>query len=79
VFQGGRRPGFEIKCSDAPRPTKSMAIAQQDLRLDRLFIVYPGETSYPVRPGLDVVAIGDLDARLESLVRPRVRRSDRRD
>jgi predicted AAA+ superfamily ATPase len=68
VFAGGRRIGFEIKYSDAPRPTKSMAIAQQDLALDQLFVVYPGGTSYPLRPGLDVVAIGDLDARLVGLM-----------
>jgi hypothetical protein len=77
VFIRGRRIGFEVKYSDAPRATKSMAIACQDLRLDRLLVVYPGETSYSIRPGLDVVAIGDLDARLDGLLRGRPRKPSR--
>lgn len=40
--KGGRRIGVEIKWADAPRPTKSMRTAIEDLRLDRLFVVYPG-------------------------------------
>jgi predicted AAA+ superfamily ATPase len=75
VFIRGRRIGFEVKYSDAPRPTKSMAVAQQDLGLDRLLVVYPGNTSYAVRPGLDVVAIADLDGQLDDLLRERRRPS----
>lgn len=71
VFARGRRLGFEVKYSDAPRPTKSMSIAAQDLRLDSLLVVYPGDTSYPLRPGLEVVAITDLDARLSRLLKHR--------
>jgi len=71
VFIRGRRIGFEVKYSDAPRPTKSMAIAAEDLKLDRLLVVYPGETSYDLRPGLEVVAIRDLNMRLEGLMRGR--------
>ena len=65
VFVRGRRIGFEVKYSDAPRMTKSMAIAQHDLKLDRLLIVYPGEKSYVLRPGVEVVSIRDLDERLD--------------
>ena len=64
VFIRGRRIGFDVKYSDAPRMTKSMAIAQHDLKLDRLLIVYPGETSYVLRSGIEVVSIRDLDERL---------------
>ena len=73
VFVGGRRIGFEVKYADAPRLTKSMAIAQQDLRLDRLLVVYPGDVSYPLRAGVDVVAVRDLDSRLDALLRGRRR------
>lgn len=65
VFVRGRRIGFEVKYSDSPRMTKSMAIAQHDLKLDRLLIVYPGETSYVLRPGIEVVSIRDLGDRLD--------------
>ncbi len=67
VFVRGRRIGFEVKYADAPRLTKSMAIATADLRLDQLFVVYPGETSYPLRTGVEVLAIRDLDDRLDVL------------
>jgi len=69
VFVRGRRIGFEIKYADAPRMTRSMAIAQQDLTLDRLFVVYPGDVSYPLRADVEVVAIRDLEARLDAVLR----------
>lgn len=56
----GRRIGFEFKYSDAPRVTKSMRIALEDLRLDRLWIVYPGSTSYPLQDSIEVLSILDL-------------------
>jgi len=46
VMMRGRRIGFEIKFSDAPRMTKSLAIAQKDLKLDQAYIIYPGTTRY---------------------------------
>lgn len=42
INRGGRRYGFEFKYCDAPGTTKSMRVASADLRLDRLFVVYPG-------------------------------------
>lgn len=46
LFRGGKRWGFEFKCSDAPSMTKSMHIALQDLSLNGLFVVYPGRERY---------------------------------
>ena len=68
VFVRGRRIGFEVKYGDAPRMTKSMAIAQHDLKLGRLFVIYQGDTSYALRPGVEVVAIRDLNSRLDGLL-----------
>jgi uncharacterized protein len=42
----GRRYGVEVTFSEAPSVTKSMRIALQDLRLARLWIVYPGAEAY---------------------------------
>ena len=69
LFLRGRRIGIEIKYADAPRLTKSMAIAQHDLKLHRLLVVYPGEQSYRLRPGVDVIAIPHLRSRLAALQR----------
>ena len=57
----GRRYGMEIKCEDAPRTTKSMRIALQDLGLSRLFVVYPGATSYTLDENIEVLSIRELD------------------
>ena len=48
VTVGGRRFGFEFKVSDAPGTTKSMRIAMQDLALQHLWVVYPGDETYPL-------------------------------
>ncbi len=40
--------GYEFKYSDAPKITPSMRIACQDLKLDHLYVVYPGEATFPL-------------------------------
>ncbi len=54
----GRRVGVEIKRVDAPRRTRSMAVALNDLRLDALYVVYPGETRYLVDDRIAAVPAG---------------------
>lgn len=61
VLHRGKRWGFEFKCSDAPRATRSMRIAMSDLGLDHLWVVYPGATGYPLGRGVDVVPASELD------------------
>jgi len=56
LLRGGKRYGVEVKHADAPRLTKSMAIAQHDLGLERLFVVYPGSEAYAL--GKHAVALG---------------------
>jgi len=67
LFRGGRRYGLEMKCSDAPERTKSMDIAIADLRLDSLWVVYPGRRSYSLGPNIEVLSILDLPDRLRKL------------
>jgi hypothetical protein len=66
-MRGGKRYGFEMKLSDDPTTTKSMRIALDDLKLTRLFVIYPGRESYSLDDRVDVVSILDLPARLERL------------
>lgn len=42
----GHRWGFEFKCTDAPRTTKSMRVTTNDLGLHHLWVVYPGDVEY---------------------------------
>jgi uncharacterized protein len=46
VFRNGRRIGFEFKFADAPKMGPMIRAAVNDLRLDKLWIVYPGENRY---------------------------------
>ncbi len=43
-----RRLGFEFKYSDTPRTTKSMHVALADLKLDHLYVVHPGQHTFPL-------------------------------
>lgn len=66
VIQGGRRLGFEFKYQDAPTTSRSMHTIIEELNLERLWIVYPGETAYPLRDRIDVVPLSKLDRVLRS-------------
>ena len=48
LLRKGRRWGFEFKCTDAPRTTKSMHIVSEDLGLAHLWVLYPGNQEYPL-------------------------------
>ena len=48
VVRGRRRLGFEVKRTTAPQVTSSMRAALDDLKLDRLDIIYAGEHSFPM-------------------------------
>ena len=60
LFKGDRRIGVEFKRMDAPRMTPSMLIAIDDLKLDALYVVYPGERRYAVAHGIEAVPLGAL-------------------
>jgi len=57
MLRSGRRIGVEFKRSDAPVVTKSMRIAIEDLRLDALYVVYPGAQRYPMGEGVEAVPV----------------------
>ena len=58
LLVGGRRVGVEIKRVDSPRRTRSMAIALNDLRLDALYVVYPGDVPYAIDDRIAAVPAG---------------------
>ncbi len=61
LVRGGRRWGFEFKFGDAPRTTKSMRVAIEDLALSRLFVVYPGDTHYVLDDHIEVAGLTHLE------------------
>ncbi|MGD0309961.1 MAG: ATP-binding protein [Acidobacteriota bacterium] len=58
----GRRYGVEMKFQDAPRLSPSMRIALEDLRLDHLTVIYPGEVRYALGDCVSVVPLAELAA-----------------
>lgn len=69
LLRKGRRWGFEFKCSEAPATTKSMHIALEDLKLDHLWVVYPGTLRYPLTDKITALPLRDI-AGLELLASP---------
>ncbi|MBL0941221.1 MAG: ATP-binding protein [Alphaproteobacteria bacterium] len=57
VIKGSQRHGFEFKYSEAPKVTKSMYIAMEDLKLDSLTIITPGERSYALEKEIKVQSL----------------------
>jgi len=66
----GKRYGFEFKYADAPGSTRSMRVALEDLRLDHLWVVYPGEEGYDVDARISVVPVAGCFALAEALREP---------
>ncbi|MFI5457902.1 MAG: ATP-binding protein [Isosphaerales bacterium] len=60
LFKHGRRIGVECKRMDAPILTPSMRTALNDLKLDRLVVVYPGERRYGLADRVEVIPLVDL-------------------
>jgi hypothetical protein len=58
---------------DAPRFSPSMRIALTDLKLEKLWVVYPGERRYRLEERVEVVPLADLVAQSPHLSRRRKR------
>ena len=57
LLRNGRRWGFEFKCTDAPRTTRSMHVATADLKLAHLWVAYPGDREYPLAEGITALPL----------------------
>lgn len=60
LVSGLRRIGFEFKYQDAPKITKSIHIALEDLNLERLYVVYPGDKSFQMAEKVFLLSLQDL-------------------
>ncbi len=60
LLRGTRRVGVEFKRADAPSVTRSMHIAAQDLKLDVLYVVYPGAHRFQLASGIEAVPLRSL-------------------
>ncbi len=60
VERGGKRYGFEFKVTEKPGVTHSMTIAQADLELEKVYLVYPGELSFPLRDKMETLGYAKI-------------------
>jgi len=67
LLRGGRRLGFEFKYGDAPELTKSMRTAMKDLKLDHLFVVYPGRQALALDAKAERLPVEHLPTRLKEI------------
>lgn len=59
IQPNGKRIGFEFKVSDAPKMTKSLSIARNDLGLDELVVVKPRGNGYPLEERIRVAPLAE--------------------
>lgn len=57
VMTGGRRLGFELKRSSAPRATRSTFAALESLDVDRLYVIYPGDQRFPLHERMEALGL----------------------
>jgi len=60
IFRGSKAYGVEFKVNDGPKMTKSLHIALDDLKLERAWIVHPGEKRYAVHEKVEALPLKEL-------------------
>lgn len=64
VFHRGRRLGFEFKFTDRPGITKSMRCACEDLGLDHLHVVHPGQHTFALDEQITASPLAEICGKL---------------
>jgi predicted AAA+ superfamily ATPase len=60
VTIAGKRYGFEVKYTDAPGRQRSMHIAVEDLGLEHLWIIYPGDEKYALDRNITAIPFEEI-------------------
>jgi predicted AAA+ superfamily ATPase len=60
IHKNGKRIGVECKRVDAPRLTKSMVSAFENLNLSKLLVLYPGQHSYALGKNIEAIPLDNL-------------------
>ena len=65
--KAGRMYGVEVKRADAPAMTPSIKIALEDLNLERIAVIYPGEKRYALNKQVDVVPFNKVTGGMSAI------------
>jgi len=60
VTIAGKRHGFEFKYTDAPGRKRSMHIAIEDLGLEHLWVIYPGDQKYELDSKITAIPLEEI-------------------
>jgi predicted AAA+ superfamily ATPase len=60
IFKNGKRIGFEFKYTDSPKITSSMKISLEDLELDQIKVIFPGNISFRMSDKIEAVGFETL-------------------
>jgi len=60
MLRRGKKWGFEFKFTESPEITKSMQVAIRDLKLQKLWIVYQGDTNTPLDKKIELIGLNSL-------------------
>ncbi len=69
VIKGGERVGYEFKYADVPKVTASMHIAINDLSLDILRVIVPGDAHFMLQEKIEVIGLQQLAKQKLALAR----------
>lgn len=64
--KNGKNFAAEVKYTDAPKLTQSMRSATADLTLEHLWVLYPGDKSYPLDERTHVLPLSELQESLDA-------------
>lgn len=63
----GRMYGIEIKRADAPALTPSMKFALEDLKLERIAVIYPGKKRYSLHRQVEAVPFDEISGGMKKM------------
>ena len=58
--RGDRLLGVECKRADAPRLTPSIRIALEDLGIELIAVIYPGNKRFPLSDNVEAIPLDEL-------------------
>lgn len=67
LSKSGHRYGVEFKRADAPTLTPSMRIALEDLKLERIAVIYPGEKRYALHKKVNAVPFSAITGGMKDI------------
>lgn len=60
IYKDNKKHGYEFKYTDAPKTTKSMYSAIEDLELETLTVIIPGKETFKIHASIEAVGLETL-------------------